>query len=105
MFVDLSSPNPNCVKTEYGRILTLAPKSRSVFSKYVSFMVNEMVGHPRSFYLTEVLFSIMELTCSVRNAFALCLDPFFTVHKSLMNLAYIGTCFIISRRGMLTLTC
>ena len=48
---------------------------------------------------------MIALTCSVKKAFLLTLKPLFTVHKSFKNFAYVGTCLIISRRGMLTFTC
>ena len=47
----------------------------------------------------------MALTCSVKKAFLLTFNPLFTVHKSFKNLAYVGTCLIMSSRGMLTFTC
>ena len=46
---------------------------------------------------------MMALTCSVKNAL-LIFNPLFTVHKSFKNLAYVGTCLLISKRGM-TFTC
>ena len=47
----------------------------------------------------------MALTYSVRKAFLLTFNPLFTMHKSFKNLAYVGTCLIMSNRGMLTFTC
>ena len=32
-------------------------------------------------------------------------QTFFTIHKFFRNSVYVGTCLIISRRGMLTMTC
>ena len=46
--VGLSYDKPNCLKTKYGRMLTLAPKSSRAFSIFVSPMVTDMVGHPGS---------------------------------------------------------
>ena len=47
----------------------------------------------------------MALTCSVRKAFMSTFNPLFTMHRSFKNLAYVGTCLIMSSRGMLTFTC
>ena len=47
----------------------------------------------------------MALTCSIRKAFLSTYNPLFTVHRSFKNLAYVGTCLIMSSRGMLTVTC
>ena len=47
----------------------------------------------------------MASTCSIRKAFLSTFNPLFTVHKSFKNLAYVGTCLIMSSRGMLTFTC
>ena len=50
-------------------------------------MLTEMVGDPGSLYFNKVLHWMIELTCSVRKAFLLMLNPFLTVHKSFRNLA------------------
>ena len=63
-----------------------------------------MVGQPGSLYFTGVLHLMMALTCSVRKAFLLTFSPLFTMHRSFKNLAYVGTCLIMSSRGMLTFT-
>ena len=47
----------------------------------------------------------MALTCSVRKAFLSTFNPLFTVHRSFKNLAYMGTCLIMSSKRMLTFTC
>ena len=47
---------------------------------------------------------MIALTCSVRKAFLSTFNPLFTVHRSFKNLAYVGTCLIMSSRGMLTFT-
>ena len=47
----------------------------------------------------------MELTCYVRKAFLSMPNTFLTVHRSFRNFAYVGTCLIMSRMGMLTFTC
>ena len=47
----------------------------------------------------------MALTYSVRKAFLSTFNPLFIVHRSFKKLAYVGTCLIMSRRGMLTFTC
>ena len=47
----------------------------------------------------------MPLTCFFRKAFLSTFSPLFTVHRSFKNLAYVGTCLIMSSRGMLTFTC
>ena len=48
---------------------------------------------------------MMALTCSIKKAFLSTFSPLFTVHRSFINLAYVGTCLIMSSRGMLTFTC
>ena len=48
---------------------------------------------------------MMALTYSVRKAFLSMPNPLLTVHRSFKNLAYVGTCLIMSSRGMLTFTC
>ena len=48
---------------------------------------------------------MIALTFSVKKAFLFTLKPLFIVHKSFKIFAYVGTCLIISRRGMLTFTC
>ena len=48
---------------------------------------------------------MITLTCSVRKAFWSTFNPLFTMHRSFKNLAYVGTCLIMSSRGMLTFTC
>ena len=68
-------------------------------------MFTEIVGHPGSLYFTGVLHSMMALTCSVKKAFLFTLKPLFTMHRSFKIFSYVGTCLIISRRGMLTFTC
>ena len=55
MLVGFSSPKPNYLYTEYGRKLTLAPKSSSVLSIHFPPMLTEMVGGPGSLYFTMVL--------------------------------------------------
>ena len=105
MLVDFSSPKPNYLNIEYGSRLTLAPRSSIALSMQVPLMLTEMVGDPGSLYFTKVLHWMIELTCSVRKAFLLMPNPFFTVHKSFRNFAYVGTCLIMSSRGMLTFTC
>ena len=99
------SPNLSCFYIEYGSRFTLAPRSNSVFSTQVPPILIEMVGQPGSLYFTRVLHWMIALTCSVRKAFLSTLSPLFTVHKSFKNLAYVGTCLIISSRGMLNFTC
>ena len=47
----------------------------------------------------------MALNCSVKKAFLLTFNPLFIVHRSLKNLAYVGTCLIMLSKGMLTFTC
>ena len=47
----------------------------------------------------------MALACYVRKAFLSMPNPLLTVHGSFKNLAYVGTCLIMSSRGMLTFTC
>ena len=68
-------------------------------------MLTQIVGHPGSLYFRGVLHSMMALTCSIKKAFLFTLRNLFTVHRSFKNIAYVGTCLIISRRGMLTFTC
>ena len=46
----------------------------------------------------------MALTYYVRKAFLSTFSPLFTVHRSFKILAYVGTCLIMSIRGMLTFT-
>ena len=87
MLVGFSSPKPNCLYTEYGSRLPLAPRSSSALSMQVPPMLPEIVGDPGSFYFTKVLHWMIELTCSVRKAFLLMPNPFLTVHKSFRNLA------------------
>ena len=87
MFVGFSSPKPNCLYTEYGSRLTLAPKSNSALSMQVPPMLIEIVGVPRSLYFTIVLHWMMELTCSVKNAFLLMPNPFLIVQRSFKNFA------------------
>ena len=105
MEVGFSSPKPSCFYMEYGSRFTLAPKSSSAFSTQVSPILTGIVGHPGSLYFTRVLHSMMALTYSVKKAFLFTLKPLFIVHKSFKNFAYVRTCLIMSRRGMLTLTC
>src|SRR4051812_34189816 len=101
MFVSFKSPRPSCKYVEYGKRFMLAPRSNNALSTENSPILHFIVGAPGSLYFIGYLFKIMELTCSVRNAFfgtfALCL----AVTRSLMNLAYAGTCLIASRRGIL----
>ena len=87
MFVDFSSPKSNCLYIEYGGRLTLALRSSSALSMQVPSMLTEMVGDPGSLYFNKVLHRMIDLTCSVRKAFLLIPNPFFTVHKSFRNLA------------------
>ena len=87
MLVGFSSPKPNCLYTEYGSRLTLAPKSSRALSMQIPPMLTEMVGDPGSLYFTKVLHWMIELTCSVRKAFLLMPNPFLTMHKSFRNLA------------------
>ena len=47
---------------------------------------------------------MIALTYSVKKAFLFTLKPLFTVHKSFKNFSYVGTCLIMSKRGMLTFT-
>ena len=89
---------------EKGSKLKLAPKSSNAFSTQVLPMLTEIIGHPGSLYFTRVLHSMMALTCSVKKAFLFTLKPLFTMHRSFKNFAYVGTCLIILRRGMLTFT-
>ena len=87
---------------EYGNRFTLAPKSNSAFSTLMPPILTEIVGHPGSLYFTGVFHSMIALTFSVKKAFLFTLKLLFTVHKSFKNFAYVGTCLIMSRRGMLT---
>ena len=48
---------------------------------------------------------MIALTCSIKKAFFIKCIPLFMVHKSLRSLAYVGTCLIMSRSGILTFTC
>ena len=84
---------------------TLAPKSTSAFSTLVPPIFTEMVRQLGSWYFTGVLHWMITLTCSVRKAFLSTFNPLFIVHRSFKNLAYVGTCLIMSRRGVLTFTC
>ena len=85
--VVLSSPNPSCLQIEYGRRFTLAPKLSKAFSTYVSPICTEIVRHVGSLYFTGALFSMITLTCLVRNALLLDLILLFTMHKSLRSFA------------------
>ena len=87
MLVGFNSHKPNCLYTEYGSRLTLAPRSSRAFSIQVPLMLTEIVGDLGSLYFTKVLHWMMELTCSVRKAFLSMPDPFLTVHMSFRNLA------------------
>ena len=87
MLVGFSSPKPNCLYTEYGSRLTLAPKSSNALSMQIPQMLTEMMGDLGSLYFTKVLHCIMKLTCSVRKAFLSMPNPFLTVHRSFSNLA------------------
>ena len=87
MLVDFSSPKPNCLYSEYGSRLTMAPRSKSALSVQVPPMLTEMVGDPGSLCFNKVLHWMIELACSVRKAFLLMPNPFLTVHKSFRNLA------------------
>ena len=69
MLVGLSSPNPNCLYTEYGSRFPLAPRSSRDLSIQVPPIFTEIVGDPGSLYLTGFLLWIMALACSVKNAF------------------------------------
>ena len=64
-----------------------------------------MVGQPGSLYFTGDLHCMMTLTCSVKKAFLFTFNPLFTVHRSFKSFAYVGTCLIISSKGILTFTC
>ena len=87
ILVGFSSPKPNYLYIEYGSWLTLARKSSSALSMQVPPMLTEMVEDPGSLYFNKVLHWMIELTCSVRKAFLLMLNPFLIVHKSFRNLA------------------
>ena len=102
--VGLSSPSPSYWYMEKGSRLILAPKSSNAFSTQVPPMLTKIVEHRRSLYFTGVLHSMMALTCLVKKAFLFTLKPLFTVHRSFKNFAYVGTCLIMSRRGLLTFT-
>ena len=104
MEVGFSFPKPSCLYMEYSNRFTQAPKSISAFSTLKPLILTEIVGHPRSLYFTGVLHSMITLTCSVKKAFLFTLKPLFIVHKSFKNFAYVRTCLIMSRRGMLTFT-
>ena len=86
MLVGFSSPNPSCLYTEYGSRLTLAPKSNSALSIQVPPMLTEIVGVPGSLYFTIVLHWMMELTCSVKNAFLSMPNPFFDCTEIIQKL-------------------
>ena len=87
MFVGFSSPKPNYLYTEYGSRLTLAPKSNSALSMQVPPMLIKIVGVPGFLYFTIVLHWMMELTCSVKNAFLSMPNPFLIVQRSFKNFA------------------
>ena len=87
MLVGFLSPKPNFLYIEYGSRLTLALRSNSALSMQVPPMLTEMVEDPGSLYFNKVLHWMIELTYSVRKAFLVMLNLFFTVHKSLRNLA------------------
>ena len=87
MLVGFSSPKPNYLYIEYGSRLAMAPKSSSALSMQVPPMLTEMVGDLGTLYFNKVLHWMIELTCLVRKSFLLMPNPFFTVHKSLRNLA------------------
>ena len=87
MLIGFSSLKPNCLYTEYGSRLTLAPKSNSALSIQVPPMLTEMVGDPWSLYFTMFFYLMMELTCSVRKALLSIFNPLLTVHRSFKNLA------------------
>ena len=88
--VGFNSPIPNCWYTLYGNRLTLAPKSKSVWSTFWLPMMHKMVGQSGSLYLGGVLNCKMELTCSTKNAFSCTFIFLFIVQRSFRNLAYEG---------------
>lgn len=49
--VGFSSPKPSCLYIVYGKRLTLAPKSRRVFSMLNCPITHRIVSHPISLYL------------------------------------------------------
>ena len=59
-------------------MFTLAPKFSNACSMCESPILTEIMGHPASLYFTGVLFSMMELTYSVRNAFLSIFSPLFS---------------------------
>ena len=105
MAVGFNLPSPSCLYTEYGSKFTLASKSSKAFSTCVPPILTKMVGQLGSLYFTGDLHYMMALTCSVKKAFLFTFNPLFTVHRSLKNFAYVGSCLIISSKGILTFTC
>ena len=61
------------------------------------------MGHPGSLYFGGVFCSIIALTYSVKNVVFLTWCRFFMVHRSLITLAYDGTCLITCNNDRLTL--
>ena len=96
---------PVAYTQEYGSKFTLAPKFSKAFSTSVPPMLTAMVGQPGSLYLTGDLLWMIALTYSVRNTFFVTCSPLLTMHKSFRNFAYVGTCLIISSKGIFTFTC
>ena len=105
MEVGFNSPRPNCSYTKYGKRFTLAPRSSKAFYIFELPITHKIVGQPGSLNLGGLLFWMIALTCSVKNAFLCILSLRLTVHKSFKNLAYDGICFMASKRGMFSLTC
>jgi len=102
--VRLSSPNPSCWYTERGNTLLLAPRSRSARQISICPMVQEIMGHPGSLYFTRMGQDRNSLMLVAKNTFLGTFIFLFFVHIFLRNLAYAGTCWIASRKGMFNLT-
>ena len=62
----------------------------------VSLITQEMVGDLGSLYLTGMWLDRYELTLAAKKVFLRILVVFFFMHKSLRNLMYVGTCWIMS---------
>jgi len=102
--VGRSSPNPSCWYTERGSKLILAPRSRSAQLISVCPMVQEIVGHSGSLYLTGMGPDRSLLMLVAKNTFYGTFIFLFLVHISFRNLAYAETYWLASRRDTLNLT-
>ena len=88
-----------------GKRLTLDPKSRRALFIFFSSIMQDIVGVPGSLSIGGSSLRIIALTWLARNAPFSTLVLLLNVHRSLMNLAYEGTCLITSSKERLIFTC